>query len=491
MMPRSKSKNTTIRQALAVHSKKVAQQVGQMAKQKLQSELKRAMSTGTGSGAYNFGKAGKRVMRAAGKAIASKIAGGGLYTGSGLYLPQVGGRGAYTTNNLIEGIGHQGSGIHRMSSSRDETGTVTMTHREYIMDVYAPGVAAGPAVPFQNQVISINPGLQGFLPFASQIACNYVEYELVQCIFEYNSTTTDIGSSTTGQCGTVILALQYNAAESAFTDKQTMMEYAHAVSAKVTESIAMGVECDPAKRAGSESLYVRANPVISNQDLKTYDHGTLNIAVSNCPPAYNGLTLGELWCHYTVRLRKPRLFSTRGYDIDADTVYTSSTIDTLTPALFFGPLSSSKFLRGQQNNIGCLFQQAVGGMKITLPANYAGNLRALLKINGTGITAGPTVTSGGNITNISDVYGPTGLVAQGSTVNTAVDLIQIYDFFVGPSTGGVDNFIAFTGMTATTVNSTSLTISQYGSLATSQNPLNATTSRVIFVNANGVATVPT
>ena len=79
------------------------------------------------------------------------------------------------------------------------------------------------------------------------------------------------------------MATNYNASSPPFSDKATMMEYAHAMSAKTTEHMTHGVECDPSKLGGSERKYIRTNPVVPSQDLKTYDHGLFQLAVANSP----------------------------------------------------------------------------------------------------------------------------------------------------------------------------------------------------------------
>ena len=352
--------------------------------------------------------------------------GSGLYTGSG----------NYNTNNLISG---QASGslsrnsIPKFSGKRDETGSITVSHREYVQDVYGPGVAGGPPTAFSLQAFPLNPGLQNMVPWLSQIACNFDEYEFKQLIWHYRSTTTDIGNSTNGQCGTVVMATNYNAAAPVFTDKQQMIEYAHSHSSKVTESMSHGVECARSKTA-FPVLYTRGNPVVTGQDLKTYDHGKFQFAVCNAPSAYNGFPLGELWVEYTVMLRKPKLFTTRGFEIDRDTFTVFG--GQATSSLILSN-STNNLLRGQQNNIGCAIDFAVSAnhtvgimagvvatdsmpvaysnsgiaVHLTIPAQYTGNLRIVYQYaSSVGSTTtnpylGPGFIASGNIIPINDLYG--------------------------------------------------------------------------------------
>ena len=474
--------------------------------------------------------------RKAGKVIGSMLGnagerwlGGGLYSGSGLYT----GRGGYDaehTNNLIAG---GGGSVPHMTGAGDETGAVTINHSEYISDIYAPGTQGGGAVSFQNTAYALNPAIASTFPFLSQIAQNYDEYEFVQLIFHYRSTTTDIGNSTTGQCGTVILCTNYNAATAPFTDKQSMLEYAHAHDCKLTEHMTHGVECDPNKSAMSPCLFTRANPVVINQDLKTYDKGVFQIAIANCPVAYNGFPVGELWVDYTVTLRKPKLFVTRGLEIDRDAFYASTNVEStmslvsssalVIPTLTLGPLGSyGAGLRGQQNNIGSLIQIVAGGMgpasayKITLPATYTGPLRIMINISvrGPGALWASTASVGGglqsffattgNISSINDLYDAYGIPSSSDgscSTNTTTGAVQWdieYHAFVQMATQGVDNTltigpIGIAGPIAGTyqIQSASIDISQYQTLQNANQNSNSTQFRPFYINNVGALQIPT
>lgn len=463
-----------------------------------------------GRGSYSFGKmwrrsglgrtaagVGRKLLEGAGNMISSKMGGSGLYTGRGLYH----------SNNLIGG---GGGDIAHIASAIDETGAVTVSHTEYLTDVYAPGVAgSGIATAFYNQSIPLNPALGASFPFLSQIAQNYDEYEFVSLIFSYRSTTTDIGNSTNGQCGTIIMSTQYNAAAQPFTDKQSMLEYAHAHDCKVTEHMQHGVECDPEKLGHNRTLYTRANPVVTGQDLKTYDHGIFQYALANLPSSYNGLPVGEMWVSYVCRLAKPKLFVTRGLDIDTDlfTVAQNSNISLKRP------LSSGTLLKGQQNNIGCLLTDIApgtaiggvtftgGGFSITIPATYTGALR--LTYSGVVNTstasslaqANLTASTTGNIAYLYDLYDgaaldPINLVfcplpaaaAVGSNFNLVIDL------FVKASTSGINNTvnIGWNALDATPLlGAWMMQISQYQSQG-----LVSATDRLTWINAQNQVVNP-
>jgi hypothetical protein len=325
-------------------------------------------------------------------------------------------------------------------------------------------------------------------------------------VWTFRSTTSDIGSSTTGQVGTVILATNYNPDQPLFTDKKTMMEYYGAASVKATESLLSGVECDAKKLSGSSGKYVRTNPVLSNTDLKSYDAGVFQVAVANTPTAYANLSLGELWVSYTVVLRKPKFYSTLGFGIGRD-LFVSGGSETA--ALLMGPQVS--LLNGLQNNIGCAVTLTSNTMKITFPANYSGNIAISFNSETSGggtcfvwtiATAWVTSTTlAGNVKAIKDIYGAGAASADtpdyesicpsltSATTPTGQNkLTYILHVNVAQASLGVDNSVtivtAITGIgSANTQSSLEITeYNTYGRLLSLPAP--------VLVNPSGVVTVP-
>lgn len=346
-----------------------------------------------GRGAYSVGKNWRKFSQSVGLAgVGRRIVGAAGDAALGLM-----GAGEYTTNSLINS---SSSDVPMVHSEADETGAVTICRREYVTDLYASGQA------FSVQSFSINPGLEETFPWLSQVAANYEEYDLEQCVYTYRSTITDIGSSTTGQCGTIIMATNYNAGAAPFDDKISMQAYDGAMSAKTTSDMLHGIECDDSKRSGSDSHYVRTGPVPFGQDIKSYDHATFQIAQANLPYAV-GTALGELWVSYTVTLRKPKFAVARGL-LNQQDVFVSRNETTLLP---FGNITG--LLTGSANSIGCtLTLTASGGaggagyIGINFPSDYSGAVDILLQIEGLTASASlfsiPTFT--GNVTGRSDMY---------------------------------------------------------------------------------------
>jgi hypothetical protein len=161
------------------------------------------------------------------------------------------------------------------------------------------------------------------------------------------------------------MATQYNADDTPFSSKQDMMEYDLAMSGKVSGNMLHGVECDPAQLSGSPGKYTRAGPVQQGEDIKTYDHGVLNIATSNTPAQFNNTSLGELWVSYTVQLRKPKFYVARGLAVQRDCVLGSQLSIPINGGWYGGQVpgwSNIQLAVGQQDRIGGLTQTYTGSL---------------------------------------------------------------------------------------------------------------------------------
>lgn len=255
---------------------------------------------------------------------------------------QMKGRGKYYTNSLVQDGGASNIVPAFTPSDMQE---ITYSNKEYVRDIYAP--LTGNV--FEVQSWNLNPGLVSAFPWLSQIAMNFEEYEFIQLAFTYKSTVADFASAS-GQVGQVAIATQYNPNAYDFADKEEMMLYQGGMSAKTTESIIHGIECDPAKLAGAAQKYVRMGSIPPTEDLKNYDLGKTSLAVLNVPATYAGQQLGELWVSYTVRLRKPKLMAQNAYNIRRDLwlsypiATTTATTDTI--------LSKCVLLYGSRNSLG-------------------------------------------------------------------------------------------------------------------------------------------
>ena len=374
-------------------------------------------------------------------------------------------------NDIVNG--GAGQGIPEFAPGPNE---VVISHKEYICDIFGPETAGT----FQNQTFGLNPALPTTFPWLSQVAANYDEYTFVQMIFTFRSTVTDFVASN-GQVGSVIMATQYNANDTPFASKQDAMEYDGAVSGKCSEKILHGVECDPTKLSGSPGKYTRAGPAPPGEDLKTYDAGTLNISVSNTPSQFSNQALGELWVSYTVQLRKPKFFVTRGQNILRDifvgqhapgaTLYTN--IDDCTLAL------------GQQNRIGGMLAKSyrgnaapgaadqypatVGVLYYVFPHTFSGTVEVNMS-TGTSIPSALDVAIADDsitgIQGIPDLFYNGAWASKMTQVSTAYQrIVRMHLKVTSPTSaqtaGAQDNVLIITQTAATTTFSLMLDIAVY------------------------------
>lgn len=458
-----------------------------------------------GRGLYMGGKGAFSLGGTAGRAIGGMFGNKKLGGTIGRAVGGLTGIGSYHTNALFEGSEME---VPTFSDPGDEQGAMCIQYKEYVGDVF--GNESG--VPFAVKGYSLNPGLDGTFPWLSQIAQNYEEYEIKQLVWSYRSTTSDIGSSTTGQVGTIILATNYNPDQPLFTDKKTMMEYYGAASTKVTDSLLSGVECDPEKLSGNQGKYIRTNPVLTNQDQKSYDVGVFQVAVCNTPIGFANLSVGELWCSYTIVLRKPKFYSTLGYGIGRDLFVSGAG----TEAVGYIMGTTSALLQGQQNNIGChVSADTLNNITITFPSNYSGNVQFMLTSEcGTSpgfvwpAAGGPGLINNwvdyvfsGNVKHINDMYA-SGIAGTdvpaasqtcpqiiGTTVPTQMyKLVLVIHLNIAQASNGLPNQLILTtkltGVGTPGVQSV-IEITEYntyGRLLTNPAP--------VLVNANGIVVVP-
>lgn len=348
------------------------------------------------------------------------------------------GHGDYTTNDTMG----TGDGIPTFSTGAPDTaGDVVVTHKEYIGTLYG-----GSDPSFSSQVYALNPGIANSFPWLSQIAQNYEEYSLIQCLFTFKSRVSDFAANN-GQVGEVLMAVQYNPSDAPFADKSDLLQYALRSVGKCTADQLHGVECDPAKLSGTVGKYVRAGPPSPGQDLKTLDHGTLNVVVCGIPDAFINQPLGELFVSYTVQLRKPKQFTNKGWGAARDVWYgTSNGVVSATPEVPTPSLGDVRWLKGQQNSIGTLVESssAPGApIKVTFPVGYTGNvsLRVVALADGANTIATYAASTPNSIVPISDIPPMTAGGSWASGLSTGVASECVYDahLCIKPVVGGVDN----------------------------------------------------
>lgn len=371
------------------------------------------------------------------------------------------GIGAYetapTSNEIVDG--GQGNPAPSFSAGGGEMGTITISHKEYVADVFGPESAGV----FQNLTYGINPALPGTFPWLSQLAANYEEYTIKQLIFTFRSTVTDFVASN-GQVGTVLMATQYNANDAPFASKSEMLEYAGAASCKVSQPMLSGVECDPAQLSGSQGKYTRSGPVPPEEDIKTYDVGTLNIATSNTPAQFNNQAIGELWVSYTVELRKPKFFVTRAQQLLTDLFIGDAPAPTTLGLVPWGVGQQNRIQGNLFRSFGAAYPAVANTIYYVFPATFSGNIE--LSISSTMSASGEFVSVVGP-GPAPATTGPPGLIPIRDIWENGA-----WNFTVGSTAGPVTSISQYKGhwkvvspTTAATAVDNVLTIISSGSLS--------------------------
>jgi len=254
----------------------------------------------TGRGGYLGSRMGGLLGRSAAKYVGASQRGQLFGEQMGSAIGDYGhdlimGRGAYK----LQGSGHETNALISSSNplsmmSQHDTGAVIVTRSEYVKDIVPT------TTQFQNQFIApINPGIADSFEWISQIAQFYEQYEFIQLFYEFKSTVTP-GNSTAA--GTVMITpLQTESVP--YTDKTSMSFAQGFVTGSVSKHLLAGVECHPSKVYGGSVKRVRTGD-ISDPSLINYDLGQIQVSTAGCT---GGQSVGELWCHFTVKLSQPRL----------------------------------------------------------------------------------------------------------------------------------------------------------------------------------------
>lgn len=429
-----------------------------------------AANTFIGRGAYSFGKAWRNVVgKQAGRQIRSALVDKAMagITGNGLYS----GRGGY--NSLISG----GRPAMVMSGAMDETQGLVVSHTEYLSDVFG-----APSGAFYSDTYSLNPGLSENFPWLSQLASNYEEYEFVQLVFSYKSTVDASAiNNTSGSTGTIIMATNYNATAQPFANKETMMQYHGANSGRVVDDHSHGVECDPTKNAMTAQKFIRTGNALPGQDLKLYDLGFFQLSQVNIPSAFYNQQIGELWVTYTVRLDKPRLYtSLGGMQLESRWVQNPTFAWTAPPSTdlanivlvsALGNPNNSGFYSMAANSTNVVISQVSttatatsgtgqGGqtvVRFTFPDSCTGTYEIQLIIEGQQLGTNPNMWSlvdslAGSVTPFSDMYAYGSQSADTPSWNCVCSgttrVVLLGRYTVSPVVAGVDNTVTWTINTA-------------------------------------------
>jgi hypothetical protein len=319
---------------------------------------------------------------------------------------------------------------------------VSICHREYLTDIVG-------SVGFALASYSINPGLVSTFPFLSQIALNFETYRLLGLIFEFRPTSGSAISSSSSALGTVIMATNYDPADSLFINKQQMESYEFSTSCVPFEKMIHPVECKPFSNV-LDVQYIRTGSVPAGEDIQFYDRGLFQIATQGMQSAY---TVGELWVSYHVQLLKPRILPSI-----TSAPYAHYTEYPLASATAAAPFGTSGTVISTNSS---LFVNLISPTKIELP--YAGTYIISGAWTASGIAASPSASLGSNITQLytlndnASIY-LTSYLAAG-TAASYLSVVTVSTSLPN-GTNNVTNQITFAGLTSMSAGKVDLFISQ-------------------------------
>lgn len=187
-----------------------------------------------------------------------------------------------------------------MITNSVSNGAVIVRHREYLRDIQFNTDQS-----FNIDAFQLNPGLQKTFPWLSQIAPAFQQYRFRGLVFEYKTLSADVTTSTVNSgLGSVVLATQYNALDTPFTNKYEMENWEFSTSCKPSLSCLHPVECAKGQTPVS-LLWVRTGIIPQNADERLYDLGNFNIATVGIPGT-TSTGIGELWVSYEIEFFKPQ-----------------------------------------------------------------------------------------------------------------------------------------------------------------------------------------
>jgi hypothetical protein len=262
--------------------------------------VKSALHSGSGLvGSYLGGKVGmaaqgRKLAQNAASRLSDRILGKGSYgTEAPAMLPA-------TANSLWPG--GRGDPYASFTSGKSD-GEIVITHQEYFDSIICPSNTPGLTIWSQP----INPGLDSFGPYISQIASNYEGWLPEGLVWESRSSVTPYSAA--ASLGTVILSGEYNAFAPAPTTVQSLLGTGYAIEARSDKDIIFGWECEGPSQG---FYYVRSSN--TTQPINLTDAGTFYYAFNNPGNYLTGTEISRLFVTYRMRLMRPKLSSQRyGY----------------------------------------------------------------------------------------------------------------------------------------------------------------------------------
>jgi hypothetical protein len=337
----------------------------------------------------------------------------------------------------------------KMSTPSASKFDLVMDSHEYVMDLNVPASPAN----FNVIRIPINPGLSGFAKRLSQIAQNFEKYFVYRLILAYEPQTS--ANSSSPSLGSLAIVHCTNPGRANFQSELELCDYENAICKNVASPFRCGVECDPSRGGEDDMLLTRGTTVPSGEDIKTYDLGFFQIAISGLNPAVYtaGTRLGKLRMYYKIGLSTPKLYSSLGY-AQLSEMYRGTTGITVTEPMGTAPRKC------KSNNIGTTWQNTGAYSRIIFPDDFQGSIAVTMSLESsvaaTLYTAGAgqgTMSMTGNVVPLSFGYNASGATSgmracYGNFQNNATSptrFLSVFYWTVSPALTPGGNFIDFSG----------------------------------------------
>lgn len=246
-------------------------------------------------------------------------------------------------------------------------GRIRVRHREYIADIFGAG-ASGTAI----ATFPVNPGMPITFPWLSALAVCYENYSFKRLSFSYSPACA------TTQAGMVVLALDYDAADSAPVSKQGLLSMR--TSNRGACWSPFDLHSDRSDLHKFSQYFIRSGTLAAMLDVKTYDVANLFVASTG---QGNSNICGEIWCEYEVEFFTPQF--TAGFNSVRSSKIASGNLPSA--AYPFGTLPTV---------LGSLPIQA-SGSRLTI--GLAGEYLVEILIQGSAFNDGTTLLSLTVVTN--------------------------------------------------------------------------------------------
>jgi hypothetical protein len=228
---------------------------------------------------------------------------------------------------------------------------------EFIQDVLGSTTFGAGALTKALQ-LAVNPGQASTFPWLATIADRFEKYVFTKLEFYYEHEVSQF--ATAGTVGKAIMSFDYDAADSAPTSKQQMMDTDPHNDRMPCEDFVLRVDCREAFNNGPK--YVRPGNLPGGSDIKTYDAGLLNFAASGTYD--NSTKIGELHVRYAGWFEKPVLEPVLSAPINYSSYVVTEAPAAITSAIPYTHLLATPLING-------LAVVNTAGSLLFPPGNYA------------------------------------------------------------------------------------------------------------------------